>query len=65
MNDTNINNLTQLLLGIDGNKLLVISGLILGLAFLLKPVLKDILNILLDKFKTQCKQKDKDEKEGL
>ncbi|AHH11491.1 hypothetical protein bcCo53_000993 (plasmid) [Borrelia coriaceae] len=65
MNDTNINNLTQLLLGIDGNKLLVISGLILGLAFLLKPVLKDILNILLDKFKTQCKQKDKDEKEEI
>ncbi|QBK63799.1 holin, BlyA family (plasmid) [Borrelia miyamotoi] len=47
----NTNDLIQLLLGIDGNKLLIISGLILGLGFLLKPILKDIISIIIDKRK--------------
>ncbi|QTL83993.1 BlyA family holin [Borrelia miyamotoi] len=59
MNDTN--NLIQLLLGIDSNKLLVIAGLILGIGFLLKPVLKDIISIIIDKLKNN---KDKNNQGG-
>ncbi|AHH05503.1 holin, BlyA family (plasmid) [Borrelia miyamotoi] len=51
MNNININDLSQILLGISGNKLLIISGLILGLGFLLKPILKDIISIIIDKRK--------------
>ncbi|WAZ72667.1 hypothetical protein O5404_07795 (plasmid) [Borrelia miyamotoi] len=51
MNNININDLSQILLGISGNKLLIISGLILGLGFLLKPILKDIISIIIDKQK--------------
>ncbi|AOW96115.1 BlyA family holin [Borrelia miyamotoi] len=59
MNDTN--NLIQLLLGIDSNKLLIIAGLILGIGFLLKPVLKDIISIIIDKLKNN---KDKNNQGG-
>ncbi len=64
MNDIDTNNLIQLLLDIDGTKLLIISGLILGTVLLLKPVLKDILHILTDKFKNKNKQNNNDNNDG-
>ncbi|AHH07558.1 hypothetical protein BCD_1492 (plasmid) [Borrelia crocidurae DOU] len=58
-----LNALSELLLNIDGGKLIIISLFILGmgslLVFLFKPITKDIINILVTKFK--CKDKDKSE----
>ncbi len=59
-----LSTLSELLLNIDGAKLIIIALLILGMGslfvFLLKPVTKDIINILVTKFKTKDKDKDKD-----
>ncbi len=64
MNDINTNNLIRLLLDIDGTKLLIISGLILSTVLLLKPVLKDILHILIEKFKNKNKQNNNNDDGG-
>ncbi|ETZ17457.1 hypothetical protein BDCR2A_01625 [Borrelia duttonii CR2A] len=59
-----LNALLDLLLNIDGSKLIIISLFILGMGslfvFLVKPITKDIINILATKFKCKDKDKDKD-----
>ncbi len=57
-----LNALLELLLNIDGGKLIIISLFILGMGslfvFLLKPITKDIINILITKFKSKDKGED-------
>ncbi|ETZ17716.1 hypothetical protein BDCR2A_01356 [Borrelia duttonii CR2A] len=64
MNDINTNNFIQLLLDIDGTKLLIISGLILSTVLLIKPALKDILHILIEKFQSKNKNKQNNNDDG-